>query len=598
MDSLKAYDLSMTNQYPFFKDKIQANRSTFVKTKHYDEAICILNESNVCVISGNPGVGKTSLSFFLLSEYIDKGYEPIIAYRISDIKSIIDLKRKCIILVDDFLGSISLELEKDHEDKEITAIITSLTKRNTTKLILSTRENILSSAKIRFEGLSRIDYKKIVIIMNELTKSNKADIFYSIITNSQFDNAHKLELLKEKRYKTIVEHNNYNPRLIEALLNEKLFNTSVDQYYSVIIENLNNPTWLWEKPYNELLFNSQIVLMSLCLYFRSPIKLQDINNQYSEYFYHHKQEKVFLFETAIKIIHGSFISIGKLIEQNVISFDNPSIRDFMLKKISNSDDLIMMCADLCLNIQHCNQLFELSKSKVLSNQYIRNKMTELYLKIMPNDSDVTFYEKIHVLKYMYMTKDTRLVGIRSDIIAYFFTEIGHAEFYSFSSFFHYLSEFLPANYDLRVLHNKYIEYIKNLDFDSLDLSSIESISSIIEYTKLYIDNDDFNLIKEKVMVIDDNYYNLSKSDYSESEYAWSDFSDLQHIANVFQVKFSSEYHIQSIAEELDEERDELLMNADYDDSGYDRDVFKNLESERHSFYKLDQLCDTYKKNKQ
>jgi hypothetical protein len=217
---------------------------------------------------------------------------------------------------------------------------------------------------------------------------------------------------------------------------------------------------------------------------------------------------------------------------------------------------------------------------------------------MPNDADVTFYDKIHVLKFIYMTKDTRFANIRSDVLEYFYSEVGHAEFYSFSSFFHYLSEFLPDNDDLRVFLNTYLEYIKNLDFEALGLSSIESISSIIEYTKSYIDNDVFDIIKEKVLIIDDNYYSLSKSDYSNSEYAWSDFSDLQHIANVFHVIFSSVNHIQNIAEELDEEREESLMSADYDDLGYDRDDIKNFENERHSFYKLDRLYETYRKNEQ
>jgi len=89
----------------FFSDyKLKAN--LFVFSKMYYETIDILNDNNVIIIDGDPGVGKTTLSKMVASHFISEGYKFRYASSntISEIKKGITEDEKEIILMDNFLG--------------------------------------------------------------------------------------------------------------------------------------------------------------------------------------------------------------------------------------------------------------------------------------------------------------------------------------------------------------------------------------------------------------------------------------------------------------------------------------------------------------
>ena len=56
-------------------ENIKYKFSIYVQNKSYSKAKELLKKQNVCIISGNPGVGKTTLANMLTAEYIDCNYE-------------------------------------------------------------------------------------------------------------------------------------------------------------------------------------------------------------------------------------------------------------------------------------------------------------------------------------------------------------------------------------------------------------------------------------------------------------------------------------------------------------------------------------------
>lgn len=57
------------------KDKINADLKVYVMNKSFDEAMQLLKDRSSCVISGTPGIGKTTLAHMLIYKYLSKGYE-------------------------------------------------------------------------------------------------------------------------------------------------------------------------------------------------------------------------------------------------------------------------------------------------------------------------------------------------------------------------------------------------------------------------------------------------------------------------------------------------------------------------------------------
>ncbi len=72
----------------FLLDEIEEESKFFVVTTAFQEALNILQENNILVLEGDPGVGKTFISKMLLLDYVEKGYK--VRY-VSD-NSISDLK--------------------------------------------------------------------------------------------------------------------------------------------------------------------------------------------------------------------------------------------------------------------------------------------------------------------------------------------------------------------------------------------------------------------------------------------------------------------------------------------------------------------------
>ncbi|MDP9311472.1 MAG: hypothetical protein M3R24_11425, partial [Chloroflexota bacterium] len=106
------------NYTDFEIDSIRQKTKYYVQNKSFFEASQILEEQHYCIISGIPGIGKTTLAEMLIVDYLAKGYEAIkISADMSEAFDVYEPGRKQVFYYDDFLGQTSLEnkLNKNEE---------------------------------------------------------------------------------------------------------------------------------------------------------------------------------------------------------------------------------------------------------------------------------------------------------------------------------------------------------------------------------------------------------------------------------------------------------------------------------------------------
>ncbi len=196
---------------------IQEHAKYYVQNDSFSEALKILDDHNICIIAGIPGIGKTTLAEMLSLYYVDKDYDIVkITGDISEANSLDYINQKRVFYYDDFLGQTSLsEKLNKNEDQKLLDFIQTIKSSKISKLILTTREYILNQARISYEKINRanFDLETCVIDLSKYTRSIRAKILFNHIYFSDLPPEYKKELLRERNYLKIIDHKNYSPRV-------------------------------------------------------------------------------------------------------------------------------------------------------------------------------------------------------------------------------------------------------------------------------------------------------------------------------------------------------------------------------------------------
>jgi hypothetical protein len=210
-------------------DRIFATLPRYVEGRGFERARELLDEHRVCIISGPPGIGKTTLAHVLTARAIRNQFEPIeISEDIEEAWDVWEAKGKQVYVYDDFLGRVNLtERLGKNEDHRLSDFIDRVRRSESKLLILTTREYILEDARRTYEELHRLDERlHLVLQLRDYSRIDRARILYNHLWHSDVDAEELLDLLEERRYLEIIDHRNFNPRLIEYLTTVP---TSVDE---------------------------------------------------------------------------------------------------------------------------------------------------------------------------------------------------------------------------------------------------------------------------------------------------------------------------------------------------------------------------------
>jgi hypothetical protein len=97
------------------------------------------------------------------------------------------------------------------------------------------------------ENLNQNEFE---ISVTSLTELDRARILYNHIWHSGLAPEYVDELYREKRYRTVIDHDNYNPRLISFITDVgRLTDCPPNKYWQYIRQSLDNPADIWENPF-------------------------------------------------------------------------------------------------------------------------------------------------------------------------------------------------------------------------------------------------------------------------------------------------------------------------------------------------------------
>ncbi|RXK03704.1 hypothetical protein CRV02_00465 [Arcobacter sp. CECT 8989] len=390
---------ALENRSESLLEDMKEKAKYYVITNNHKEAIEKIESTNILIIAGEAGIGKSTLADNICLHYIKEGFKFYdIEDSMNDAHSAYKKDVKQIFYFDDFLGATYLNAIENKTDSSVMKFINKIKKDNNKRFILTTRTNIFNQGielSDKFKS-GKIQKNEFILKIQSLKNIDKARILYNHLFFSQLNYKFREELFFEKRYRNIINHNNFNPRLIEFITDEERIsdeNIEVKDYWKYVKEKLSNPKDIWENSFDEGINEFGRILIVLTVLNGNRIKEEVLIDSYNRYIelaniqsVSHQSKD---FNTVIKKVVRYFLNRNKFFSDNNYTLFNPSIADFVLNRYSKEEKKLKLYFRALQNNTSLSVLSSLKRNQIINTTLYSSILEELLKN--SNVSDNTNY---------------------------------------------------------------------------------------------------------------------------------------------------------------------------------------------------------------
>lgn len=602
----------------------------FVITKDFYKAKLSLEKNRFIILTGEPGVGKSTLSDMLIYNYIKDDYQLNIIY--DDIKDIefnlIDDDSKQLFYFDDFLGHTQEEINKSKSaENALIRIISRIEDLKNKFLILNTRKFILNSFLEDSERFRKF---------NPLRSETKIELVsYSYSTKRRILENHILESnLDENQIKTIknlahriCSDKNFTPRIIEFFTDSEVLNLSTEDYESFILNNLKNPKEIWSHAYlyqitdydrfllNSLYsLNSEATIEKLKIAYEKRLNFEVKNNNF--------KKPINSFDESLRRLNDGFIIINDTFDDifnkyhntPYVGFINHSLEDYLKYSITSNNSEIERILFGSIYIDQWYFFFKPFMSNKLS---LNNELIEFLAKhyskfIIKSNPDNSLFKILIFLFYFLNNSNENLLKelfskikswqfLHKDLNVHFYSKkfLMHAksniEFNSLlsnTSFSFFINSILNEenSEELLELCRVFIRHY-DISFSNISTSNDNNLNMLYEHIiKVFKNNIEENYNYLRYSNTEENYHidlieRIDNSYYFIQKYINKNFEfDYQFIKNLDWNQIAQNNLVDSLTQSHDIENDPNEFNykssyflENYEYHEYDENVDLTLD---------------------
>jgi len=597
----RIFNNAIESRSEFLLEDIQEKLKYYVITDNHYKAIKKIEESHIIIIAGEPGIGKTTLAEHIALYYIEKDFKFYdIENSINEAESIYKKDESQIFYFDDFLGSNYLNAIENKKDSHIVKFINRIKRDKTKRFILTSRTNIFNQGI----GLSdtfkskNIENEEFIINIESLKDIDKALIFYNHIWHSDLSEEFIDEIYIDKRYKEIIKHKNFNPRLIafitdtQKIQKEKI---EVENYWNYIIDKLNNPQDIWKNTFDKQSDEFTRVIVMLVVFNGNRIEETNLRVSYHKYIEllglqngsHLSKE----FDSIIEEVVKYFLNRQIYSLKTEYSLFNPSIADFVLIKYKNNIGILINIFKSLQSHNSLNKLFDIKKNKIITNEVyitILNELLEesnlkqntdflIKLNSLINKTFELEFNQVLIKTLIQNIIDnkiwTNLFKELSELVVLFnVSEFNVEDFDFFYGIICYYSQDIDEINSVITLYNYFninddniVEELNNIITEYIKEELINESDSIydVQFEESLNEDGVFEVIDGEVEEIFDDRYSGLESDIEYFTGYYIDEDNIKSVLNIDEIKhrLSSDYTSERFSDFSHEKDDDFIKSS-------------------------------------
>ena len=326
---------------------IDRDKKLFVRTRVFDRALELLAKDKTLFIVGDPGVGKSMTSKMLVLHYAANNYRVRYTSNNADFSALKkslsrDPDTKEIILIDDCFGQAYFDL-RDSQNNDLLALIKYIHFCRNKRLILNSRVTIFQEAKERKRELvssfENNEFGVYILDVSAMDGLEKAKILYNHLYMNGIDADYFSDIKKDRRYRRIISHPNYNPRIIEFVCNPNRYaGIEAHNYYQFIKRNLDNPSEVWKDEYERRLKPvDRILLLTVFSLSDAAVDENIVKTCFEAWIKNNPSidRTVNQYGASLRRLLDGFLHIVDERGRRKIGVVNPSVNDYLNARISN-----------------------------------------------------------------------------------------------------------------------------------------------------------------------------------------------------------------------------------------------------------------------
>lgn len=597
----KIQDQYINYRSTLFADELTEKSKLFVKTESFDAGLEILNNHSVLLITGEPGIGKTMLANYLVFNFLKDDFELIyIRKDLEDIEKKFNPNSKQIFYFDDFLGRNYLEiLSEKNFDSHLYRLIKAIKNSLNHYFILTSRTTIYNVAQNRSEYITKKNLQALEYTLEVKNYSNidRAKILYNHMFFGSINDKLKELIKADEFYFEIIEHKNFNPRMIEFITDEEQIRiNSPDDYNEFILEALNDPTEIWRNAFTNQISNIDKLYLLTLFSFKLPVDENAFKDALIKRLNYDKETRgieipINFYNNSLRNLLNGFIK--RSINHNnrgeastTIDFINPSIEDFFIKYLKSNFELVYPIINSSVFFEQISHRF-LNYSSVLSKKIDINKIDskiDYFLEEGTTRDKLDYLDQL-TFHFGYEKLKNKITRYLHEILNSYSFARSHLDFFL---------EIVDKPACTKIFENNLENFLDNINQCIADPHDIDKVAETLE--PLSVDADEF--IHENTSFILDGLYDYIHDYYNDIDTSKLNidfyygghgpdeyFDYYEHNLNEILEDIRNDLEFELVSYGLDEE--EVWMYIDFDEWINPDDFVENylrMEAEGQSSY--------------